>query len=198
MKLKTVFLVFCLTLVLSACDNSAIQTRKREYLGNPQAFVEIQIYSDLQCPACSRASIFTDALLEKYEDQIKISFHHFPLETIHPNAFGAAVAAECAGQQESFWQYIKYAYNFQNELDTKGLKKHALNLGLNTEKFNTCIDNQSTASLVKADLQESLQMNLRGTPSFVINGDILEIKTYEDIYTKIDAELTERENTAIQ
>lgn len=169
------FLVFLfgLILLLSACVPAASSPNK-EYLGNPNAQIEFQIYSDLECPACAQASSFTDVLLEKFGDQIKISFYHFPLESIHPDAFGAAVAAECAGEQNAFWKYVKYAYKFQDQLDTQNLKKHALNLGLDTEKFNLCLDNQATMEIVKADLKRSLNLGLKGTPSFAINGEVLE------------------------
>ncbi len=192
MKLKFILPLFAFVIFLTACDNSADQPVNKEYLGNSESKVDVQIYSDIECPACSRASNFTDVLLENYEDQIKISFHHFPLESIHPHAFGAAVAAECAGKQGAFWKYVKYVYRFQDQLDTKNLKKHAINLALDTEAFNTCVDNQETADIVKSDLQRALQMGLRGTPTFAINGEVVKSgSSYEDIFLLIDAAIKE-------
>ena len=184
MKFKNILPLFAFLIIVSACSDVEQSTQK-EYLGNPNAQTEVQIYSDLECLACAKASNFTDVLLENFGDDLKITFHHFPLESIHPHAFGAAVASECAGKQGAFWKYIKYVYNFQDQLDTQSLKKHALNLSLDTDAFNTCVDNQATAEIVKEDLKRSLKLGLKGTPSFGINGEIIELGTSAEEMLKL-------------
>ena len=184
MKIRYILPSLAMMLVLAGCGQNNQPTNK-EYLGNPDAKTDVQIYSDIECPACSRASNFTDVILEEFGDDVKISFHHFPLESIHPHAFGAAVAAECAGEQDALWKYVKYAYKFQDQLDTQSLKKHAVNLGLDTEKFDVCIDNQATAENVKSDLQRALRLGLQGTPSFAINGEVVELGTNPDDMLKM-------------
>lgn len=189
LKKRIITGVFSLTLaiVLSGCGEIDEVSPDKEVLGNPNASVSVQIYSDLECPACAQASTFLDVLIEKFPDQLKITYHHFPLESIHPDAFGAAVAAECAGKQGKFWKFVKYAYKFQKELDTKNLKKHALNLALDTDAFNTCLDNDETADLVKADLKSSLRQGIKGTPSFSVNGKVLKLGSgQEEIIKAID------------
>lgn len=192
-KMKSLILVFSF-LFLAGCG-SQVSNHQREVLGNPEAPLSFQVYSDIECPACAKASVFLDLLVEKYGDQIKITYHHFPLEQIHQYAFGAAVAAECAGQQGQFWKYVKYIYQFQDQLDTKNLKKHALNLALNTESFNQCIDTQATANIVKSDLKEALALKLEGTPTFSINGEKLPFgATPEEVIQKIDEFLAKTSN----
>lgn len=190
MKSKILLPIIAFAIMLAACGKTD-QPNDKEYLGNPDAKTELQIYSDIQCPACARASDLTDTLLEKFPEEVKISFYHFPLESIHPHAFGAAVAAECAGEQGKMWKYVKYAYKFQGQLDTQNLKKHAINLGLDTEKFDTCVDDQATAEIVKADLKRSLSLGLNSTPSFAINGEVVDFKTFEELLRLIEVAVEE-------
>jgi protein-disulfide isomerase len=57
------------------------------------------------------------------------------------------------------------------------LKKYAADLGLDTAKFNPCIDNDQTASIVQADEAQSQTLRLQGTPSFLINGSLFRNQT---------------------
>jgi len=59
------------------------------------------------------------------------------------------------------------------------LKKYAADLGLDAAKFNPCIDNDQTASIVQADENESQALGLPGTPSFLINGRLFNVQTLD-------------------
>jgi len=73
--------------------------------GSPGAKVKIIEFSDFQCPYCKRWIDETYASLKPLLGaDVSLSFAQFPLTQIHPNAPGAAVAAECAGAQDKFWE----------------------------------------------------------------------------------------------
>ena len=59
------------------------------------------------------------------------------------------------------------------------LKKYAADLGLDAAKFNPCIDNDQTASIVQADENESQTLGLPGTPSFLINGRLFNVQSLD-------------------
>jgi protein-disulfide isomerase len=138
--------------------------------------VEIVEFSDFQCPFCQR--FYSDAYKQikaKYVDtgKAKFVFRHFPL-SFHQNAQKAAEAAECANRQGKFWPYHDLLFDgFVSDgsnLEIPDLKKYASDLGLDTGKFNTCLDNGETAAVVKKDIDDATKAGVSGTPTLFING----------------------------
>lgn len=145
-------------------------------LGNKDAKVTIVEFSDFQCPFCK--SFFQNTfpeILKKYIDtgKIRLVFQNLPLP-FHINAEKAAEAGECANRQGKFWDYHDLLFiNSQSDgtgLDTASLKKYANQLGLDTQKFNQCLDNGEAAAIVKADQTNGQNNGVSGTPTFFING----------------------------
>jgi protein-disulfide isomerase len=76
-----------------------------QFEGDEGARVVIAEFSDFQCPFCKRWSEQTmEPLLQKYDDDVRLAFLHFPITQLHPNAGNASVAAICAGEQGKFWE----------------------------------------------------------------------------------------------
>ena len=145
-------------------------------LGNKNAKVTMIEYSDFQCPfSKSYFQNSFDQLKKEYVDtgKMKIVFQNFPLP-FHINAEKAAEAAECANKQGKFWQYHDLLFtNGQSDgtgLDTASLKSYASQLGLDTQKFNSCLDNGEAVAAVKSDLANAQAVGVQGTPTFLING----------------------------
>jgi len=145
-------------------------------LGNADADISIIEFSDFQCPFCARA--FSGSLAEfKQSDyfkngEVNLVYKHLPLTSIHPFAQKAAEASECANRQEKFWEYHDTLFNNQQSLDVDSLKSYAVQLSLDTNAFNTCLDNDEAAAKVRKDLGEATAAGGRGTPYFVlVNSD---------------------------
>ena len=144
-------------------------------MGNPNAPLTIIEYSDFQCPFCARHSFETFPQLKKeYVDtgKVKIVFKNFPLP-FHQNAEIAAEASECALEQGKFWKYKENLFENQENLGVDDLKKCAQDLGLDTQRFNSCLDSKKYETEVKSDLQEGQIAGVSGTPTFFIDGQIL-------------------------
>lgn len=146
------------------------------FLGSNQAKVTMIEFSDFQCPFCG--SFFTGAFPElkaKYIDtgKVKLVYKQFPLTQIHNNAEVAAEASLCAQEQNKFWPYHDKLFENQSNLDKASLKKYAVDLGLNTSQFNSCLDSGQYRSKVQNDLQDGTKIGIQGTPSFVINGTLI-------------------------
>lgn len=138
--------------------------------------VEIVEFSDFQCPFCQK--FFNDAFKQikaKYVDtgKAKLVFRHYPL-SFHQNAQKAGEAAECASRQGKFWQYHDVLFQKGQAdgkgLETENLKQYAQDLGLNTGKFNSCLDNGETTSVVSGDVTAGNNAGVSGTPTIFING----------------------------
>lgn len=139
-------------------------------LGNKDAKVTIVEFSDFQCPYCGRFYVQTESQLKKdYIDTGKVNFVYrdFPLG-FHPNAEPAAEAAECANEQGKFWEMHNKIFENQESMSTESYKQWAKDLGLDTNKFNSCFDSQKYKDEVKKDEADGEKYRVSGTPTFFI------------------------------
>lgn len=141
--------------------------------------VELVVFSDFQCPYCKQ--FFDGAYKEIKSNYIdtgkaKLVFRNYPL-SFHVNAQKAAEAGECANKQGKFWQYHDTLFTKANGdgtgLAVTDLKQYAQNLGLDTSKFNSCLDNGDAADTVKKDFDAGVKAGVTGTPTIFINGKMI-------------------------
>jgi Protein-disulfide isomerase len=163
--------------------------------GNPNAPVTIVEFSDFQCPFCRTAEPAIKEVLERYKDKVRFSYRDFPIERIHPLAKRAAEASRCAGEQGKFWEYHDLLYANQANLDQTGLIGHARTVGLDMDRFSTCLTTGKFEAPVNSDLQLGIKAGASGTPAFYINGVYLSgaqpVSAFEKI---IQEELTAAES----
>lgn len=153
----------------SRVDN--VKTDGDPQIGPDNAKVTIVEFSDFQCPFCKRFHDDTlDALIQKYGDKIRIVYRNFPLTTIHPEAQKAAEAAMCANEQDKFWEMHDLIYANQATMSVDLYKQFAEQLGLDTQKFNDCLDSDKFADAIAADQRDGTSYGVTGTPTFFING----------------------------
>jgi len=161
----------------------------KPFTGNTTAKVLITEYSDFQCPACGRAESIIRTLRSEYQDEVAFRFVHFPLVNMHPNAFPAAEASECANDQGKFWEYHDKLFENQNNLGIELYYSIADGLNLNMTQFKQCVESEAKKQAVTKDMQESISKNLKGTPSFFVNDIPVENFAYENFKKIIDEEL---------
>lgn len=137
--------------------------------GNPNASIEMVEFSDFQCSACGRAYLEVKKFMETHGDKVKLVYKHFPL-SFHPNAQKAAEAAECAGKHGKFWEMHDKLFESQHDLGVGALKQYAVDIGLDPDEFNTCLDSGSAAPIVSENMNEGSWRGVSGTPTFFING----------------------------
>lgn len=172
MKKFTYLSLLAFTLfILSACttDNNG----SRAILGNPDAPILVEEFSDFECPACASLAPQLEELVLRNPDIVRLEFHHFPL-SYHENAFKAAEAAECAGEFGKFWEFVKKAFDNQKNLSVDNLKSFAGELGLEQTAFNDCLDSGIKKSRVKNDIYEGRRRQLSYTPSIYVNGQLIQ------------------------
>ncbi|MFH0927228.1 MAG: DsbA family protein [Candidatus Micrarchaeota archaeon] len=166
-----------------------IVTTGRPARGDANAPVTIVEFSDFQCPFCQRAYPTISQVEQDYAGKIKLVYMQFPLNSLHPYAQKAAEASECAQDQGKFWEYYDTLFTAQT-LDVPSLKQHAADLGLDTVKFNACLDGGTKAADVAAQENLGSSLGVSGTPSFFINGKMLVgAQPYGSFKSAIDAAL---------
>jgi protein-disulfide isomerase len=140
--------------------------------GPANAPIEIVEFSDFQCPYCQRANPTVKQVLQTYGDRIHFVYRHFPLGN-HPNARPAAEAAQCAAEQGKFWEYHDHLFANQSRLGDADLKQSAAELGLDSAKFNACVDTHKYKTQVEADMKAGEEAGVNGTPAFFVNGRMI-------------------------
>ncbi len=146
----------------------------RPYLGQAEATVLVEEFSDFQCPACKSAQDSLKNVVAKYDDRIRFEYKHFPLTTIHPQAFRAALASECANDQGKFWEYHDTLFSNQPNFSRTELLAYAESLGLEINSFTACLDARAKNDLVRADMAEASSRRISGTPTFFVNGQLVQ------------------------
>lgn len=150
-------------------------------IGNPDAPVTIVEFSDFQCPFCSRFHQQTLPLIaQNYINTgiVNLVYRDFPIDSIHPNARITHIAAECADEQDRFWQYHDILFSRQSEwnnLDSESILQrviqYANTLSLDIDAFTQCLDSPQINDEINADRSDASKYGVTGTPAFFIGNE---------------------------
>jgi protein-disulfide isomerase len=154
-----------------------IQIAQGVSTGNPDAPVTIIEFGDYQCPACQNFFRQAKPILDVSYIQpgrVEFVFYDFPLEGAHPNAFLAARAARCAGDQDAYWEYHDVLFqnqiNWSLQADPVGdLVGYAEDLGLDRNTFRSCVRSDRHADVVSANQLLGLQLGAQSTPTVLLD-----------------------------
>jgi protein-disulfide isomerase len=164
--------------------------------GRDDAPVTLIEFSDYECPYCQKwhAEVLP-RLMETYPEQVRFVFRDFPLSSIHSNAAPAAEAANCAGDQGSYWEYNSLLFQRTLGLGSEALTSYAAQLNLDAVKFKECVDSRRHQAEVEADYEFAANFGIRSTPTFFINGlAVVGAQPFEVFQTVIEKELANTGN----
>lgn len=140
-------------------------------LGAEDAPIVLIEFADFECPFCQRHAQQTHArLLAEYGDQIRFIYKDFPLSSLHPNAYSAALAGQCAHEQGMFWEYHDLLFSGRLGLGREAYDAYAEEAGLDTAAFAACLNEDRYAEAVQEDYDFALQLGVSSTPTFFVNG----------------------------
>lgn len=143
-------------------------------LGPPEADVRIVEFSDFQCPFCAQVRTDLQRLRQDHPGRVTIVYRHLPLEAIHPHAFGAALAAECAGAQGRFEAYHNALFERQDSIGIRSWKAFATEAGVpDVESFGACMEEEHFRERVEMDARAAEEIGVAGTPAFILNGKLV-------------------------
>jgi len=174
-------------------DMGAFAPREANRQGDPAAPVTIVEFSDFQCPFCRRAvDQVLPQLVRDYIDTGKATLVYKHMAFLGPESSWAAVAAECAADQNRFWDFHNLLFSRQSGENQGAFNKDKLlsfatELKLDLAGFEPCLNNEETLTRVQADMQEGRQAGVTGTPTFFINGQkIAGAQPYEQFRAVIE------------
>lgn len=160
-------------------------------IGTENAPITIVEFSDYQCPFCARwhQQVYPD-LMKAYEGKIKFVYRDFPLYSIHPQAEAAAIAANCAGDQNSYWLYHELLFNGGKDLGRETFIDYAGQIGIDSDAFTKCIDEERSKDEISKDYSYASSLGVSSTPTFFVNGiAVVGAQPIEVFKQVIDAEL---------
>ena len=126
--------------------------------------------------------------------KVRYIFKNFPL-AFHTHAQKAAEAARCAGAQGAFWAMHDKLFSAQSEWSglaevTNVLTSYAGEMGLDVVAFRACLTSGQFAAQVAQEVKEGQAAGVGGTPSFLINGQLMVgAYPYSEFEKRIEAEL---------
>jgi protein-disulfide isomerase len=138
-------------------------------IGPDDALVTIVEFSDFQCPYCAREALALAHVRQKYGDQVRIVFRHFPV-LFHRYSVIAAEAGAAAAEQGKFWAFHDQVFGHFGELTRADLDKHAQAAGLDLAKFRAALDDRRFHDAVIAEGAAAQALGVDGTPTLFING----------------------------
>lgn len=157
--------------------------------------VTLTEFADFQCPACKQYHPIVKSVLDLYPEQVVLNYKHFPINSIHPNATPAALAAEAAGEQNKFFEMADILYERQEAWaglpnPEEVFLSYAEELEMDLEKFKQDLGSSELAKKIESQRTEGINAGVNSTPSFFVNG--IRIENPSDIsgfQAAIDAEL---------
>ncbi|MCF0220813.1 MAG: thioredoxin domain-containing protein [Fibrobacter sp.] len=127
-------------------------------------------FTEFQCPYCSRIAPTVKELMDKYPNDIKFVYKHFPL-SFHANARSAAASSIAAHKQGKFWEYRYALAPYSNRLSDSIYVEVAKSVGLDIEKFNKDrVLDEAMEARIQKDFDLGAKVGVQGTPNFYING----------------------------
>jgi protein-disulfide isomerase len=138
-------------------------------VGPASAPVTLVVFSEFQCPFCARAADTLEALEARYGDELRIAFKNRPLP-MHDRAPQLARAALAANEQGRFWELHDLLFDGVRTHQKVDVEKAAEQLGLDLRRFRSDLADPRLAERVEADNAEAVRLDVRGTPTFFVNG----------------------------
>ncbi len=166
--------------------------------GKADSKVYMITYGDYECPACNSWEPSLQQIKDEFGDRVAFIFRNFPLTDKHVNAFAAARAAESASLQGKFWEmhdllYSKTAeWTGESKSTQATFEGYAQQLGLDMQKFKTDYVSEQIADRINSDLLSAGKVGATGTPTFLINGELVDAGTVTAGKDKIRQILTEK------
>ncbi len=161
--------------------------------GNNNAPVTVVEYSDFPCANCARNTENMERLKKEFgPDKVKIVFAENPTPS-NPRAYPSAIAARCANDQGKFWEMRELLFQNPHKLEDKNLKDYAKTIGIDTQKFNSCLDSKQYSEQIEKSKQQAVKMGILALPSLIVNGTLIQgNQPYEKLKQKVESQLKPR------
>jgi len=165
-------------------------------LGNPAAKIRIVEFLDYECPYCKRSAPDVRAFMNRHADDALLVVRDFPLESLHPSAMDAAIAARCVfaqGDANRYWRYHDLLFASQDTFGAATFRANAVTVGADLSAFDACVARREPEAGIRASIEDGTAAGVVGTPTFFVNGHriqgALDLENLEEIVSQVKERL---------
>ena len=154
-------------------------------------------FLDFECEACGAVYPVIEDIRKQYDGEMTYVARYF--NTNHANSMNAALAAEAAAQQGKFEEMYRKLFESQpewaeqQESQADKIRGYAEELGLDMQAYDQAVADPATQQRVEEDHNAGLSLGVQGTPTFFLNGELLQPQSVNDITDALDAAIAESE-----
>jgi protein-disulfide isomerase/uncharacterized membrane protein len=154
-----------------------------QWVGAAEPQKVVHEFTDYECPFCRKAHMRLRALISRNPTYLRVVHRNFPLDQacnssikkeFHQHACMLAKVAYCAGQQGRFWEMNDYLFQHAATIREREMtgRQLAEQLELDLDKFDCCLTSSEATEHLKRDIEAGLKLEIRGTPSFLVDGKV--------------------------
>jgi len=172
-------------------------------MGEPNAPVVIEEFSDFQCSYCQTFHQNTGAqIIEQYVETGQVYFIFRNFAFLGRESLAAANGSMCAAEQGKFWEYADILFANQSGHDAgafsdRRLEAFAENINLDKALFQSCMRENRYQDQIQQDYQAGVSQGINSTPSFIINGKLVTgALSFSAFQAEIEAALMESETSS--
>jgi protein-disulfide isomerase len=178
---------------LTNVDLSRVESKGTDpMLGNPAAKIRIVEFLDFECPFCRRSAPELRTFMARHANEVLLIVRDFPLESIHPQAMDAAIAARCVfaqGEADRYWRYHDLLFSSKDPIGAAMLRTTAQTVGADLGAFDACVASRAPEVGIRASIEDGTAAGVRGTPTFFVNGyrvqGEVDLATLEEILSQM-------------
>ena len=173
-------------------DNAKLVKAYNAKVGPADAKVTVVEFLDPECETCAALNPMVKGIVNEYKDRVQFVVRYM---LFHGNSELAALATEAAGKQGKYWEMQAQLFHragewsHQDTPQNKVFEKIAGELSLDVEKFRTDMQDAQTVANIRADYHEGPDLGVNATPTFFVNGRMVQELTRDSIKKMIDEEL---------
>lgn len=170
-------------------DKSAqmVDTNTAPYAGNKDGDVVIVEFFDYACGYCKKGAKVVDQLL-KEDKNIKIVFREYPILSESSKKASKYALAVNKLDSNKYYQFHQ-ALIAAPDLEDKTINSILSSIGLDKSKVEPLLDDQSITQFISNNQMLGYQIQLRGTPAFIIGEDMIpgaiDLDTFKRILEKV-------------
>jgi hypothetical protein len=151
------------------------RVRETVRFGPSEAALTVVEFMDFQCPFCRAHAIRMDSLKAEFPEDVAVVVQHYPLRPPPSPAYAASMAVECAGRQGVLEEMYTLLLDQQERIETTPMSEFAEEVGVpDLAEFDRCSMLPETQAVVDADRRWGSELQIRGTPSVMVNGWLLD------------------------
>ncbi|MGL3808152.1 DsbA family protein [Paeniglutamicibacter sp. R2-26] len=176
----------------AAAEGQVVRENSRVLSQAPDEKAVLVEFLDFECESCRAAYPFVEELRTKHSENVTFVHRYFPLPG-HRNSMNAAVAVEAAAEQGAYEPMYKRMFETQTQWGESAENKSAVfrtfaeDLGLDLAAYDHAVADPSIRARVEADVADGKALGVTGTPTFFLDGKMLEVQSLDEFEAAVIA-----------